>query len=102
MKMKSAFVLSTLLVSAAQLAVAGDITGTVTISGNVPAEKEITPLNSDPTCGKLHTEKVSTSFYKVGPNKELGDVIVMLKGVSGKSTGASAAPAVLDQKGCLY
>ena len=25
-----------------------------------------------------------------------------LKGVTGKSTGASAPPAVLDQKGCLY
>jgi hypothetical protein len=26
----------------------------------------------------------------------------MLKGISGKSTGAAAEPVVLDQKGCLY
>jgi len=29
-------------------------------------------------------------------------VVVSLKGVTGKSTGASAPPAMLDQKGCLY
>jgi plastocyanin len=38
----------------------------------------------------------------VGPNHELADVVVSLKGVTGKSTGASAPPVVLDQKGCLY
>src|SRR5207247_887261 len=32
----------------------------------------------------------------------LADVVVSLKGVSGKSTGAAAAPAVVDQKGCEY
>jgi plastocyanin len=29
-------------------------------------------------------------------------VVVSLKGVTGKSTGASQPPVVLDQKGCLY
>ena len=29
-------------------------------------------------------------------------MVVSLKGVTGKSTGASAPPVVLDQKGCLY
>ncbi len=38
----------------------------------------------------------------VGPNHELKDVVVLLKGVTGKSTGASATPLVLDQKGCEY
>jgi hypothetical protein len=41
-------------------------------------------------------------FYVVGPGRELADVVVSLKGLGGKSTGASAAPAVLDQKGCQY
>ena len=36
------------------------------------------------------------------PKGELADVMVSLKGVTGKSTGASAAPLVMDQKGCLY
>jgi plastocyanin len=79
-----------------------DITGTVTLKGTPPPEKEITPLENDPTCGKLHPGKVFTHFYEVGPNGGLGDVVVMLKGISGKSTGASAPAVVLDQKGCLY
>ena len=36
------------------------------------------------------------------PNGDLADVVVSLKGIAGKSTGASAAPVVIDQKGCLY
>jgi plastocyanin len=44
----------------------------------------------------------TTHFYVVGPKGEFADVVVSLKGVTGKSTGASAPPAVLDQKGCLY
>jgi plastocyanin len=85
-----------------QAAAAADITGTVTLTGTPPPERPITPLKDDPTCGKFYTEMPTTHFFVVGPNKELADVIVMLKGVSGKSTGASAPPAVIDQKGCLY
>ena len=51
----------------------------------------------------MYNGKVPTThFYVVGPNGEFADVVVSLKGVTGKSTGASAPPAVLDQKGCLY
>jgi len=45
---------------------------------------------------------VKTRFYSVGANNGLADTVVMLKGISGKSTGASAAPLVVDQKGCFY
>ncbi|HYG33495.1 MAG TPA: carboxypeptidase regulatory-like domain-containing protein [Clostridia bacterium] len=85
-----------------QVAVAGDITGTITLKGTPPKEKEITPLKADPTCGKLHSETPTTRFYVVGAKGELADVVVSLQGVSGKSTGASATPAVMDQKGCEY
>lgn len=85
-----------------QAAAAADITGTVTLNGTPPPERAITPLKDDPTCGKFYTEMPTTHFFVVGPNKELADVIVMLKGVTGKSTGSSAPPAVIDQKGCLY
>jgi plastocyanin len=85
-----------------QVVSAADITGTVTLNGTPPPEKPITPLKDDPTCGKLHTEMPTTHFYVVGPNKELADVVVMLKGVTGKSTGGSAPAVELDQKGCLY
>jgi hypothetical protein len=87
-----------------QFASAGDITGTVTLNGTPPPEKEMTPVENDPTCGKLHDGKVFTQFYVVGANKGLGDVIVMLKGdtVKPQAADASTPPAVLDQKGCLY
>jgi hypothetical protein len=101
MKTTSLF-LAASLAAVAQAASAADITGTVTLNGNPPAEREITPLENDATCGKLHTGKVMTQFYVVGSNKELADVIVMLKNVTGKSTGASAQPQLIDQKGCLY
>lgn len=80
---------------------AADITGVITFKGTPPPEKEITPLEEDPTCGALHTDKPMTQFYVVGPNGELADVVVSLN-ITGKSTGASAPAVVLDQKGCLY
>ncbi len=81
---------------------AGDITGTVTLKGTPPKEKDITPLKEDPNCGKLHSEMPTTHFYVVGPNGALADVVVSVQGISGKSTGASAPPVTLDQKGCEY
>ncbi|HEX5220787.1 MAG TPA: carboxypeptidase regulatory-like domain-containing protein [Verrucomicrobiae bacterium] len=88
--------------AALHVANAGNITGKVTLSGTPPPEKEITPLKDDATCGKLTSGTPMTKFYVVGPNKELADVVVVVKGLEGKSTGASAAPAVVDQKGCEY
>ncbi len=81
---------------------AGDITGTITLKGTPPKERDIAPLKDDPTCGKMHSTTPTTRFYVVGGKGELADVVVSLDGVSGKSTGASAAPAVMDQKTCLY
>jgi plastocyanin len=87
-----------------QLAMAGDITGTITLKGTPPKEKDITPLKDDVTCGKFHTEMPTTHFYVVGPKGELADVVVSVQGpgIGGKSTGAGAAVAMLDQKGCEY
>jgi len=88
--------------AALQIGNAGNITGKITLSGTPPPEKEIAPLKEDATCGKLTSGTPTTKFFVVGPNKELADVIVVVKGLEGKSTGASAAPAVLDQKNCEY
>jgi plastocyanin len=85
-----------------QIATAGNLTGKVTLGGTPPPEKEITPLKEDATCGKLQSGTPMTKFFVVGPNKELADVVVVVKGLEGKSTGASAASAVLDQHGCQY
>ena len=90
------------LIGVCQTGAAADITGVITLTGTPPAEKEITPLMENPDCAKMHATTPTTHFYVVGPNHELADVVVSLKGVTGKSTGASQPPAVLDQKGCLY
>jgi hypothetical protein len=90
------------LTAALQVASAADITGTITLKGAPPKEKEITPVMEDANCSKMHTSAPTTHFYVVGAKGELADVIVSLQGVSGKSTGASAPPMVLDQKGCEY
>lgn len=91
-----------LVVAALQLSYAGDITGTITLKGTPPKEKDITPLKDDVNCGKLHTDMPTTHFYVVGPNGGLADVVISVEGISGKSTGASAPPVTLDQKGCEY
>jgi plastocyanin len=88
--------------AALQVATAGNITGKVTLKGTPAPEKEITQIKDDANCGKLHTAPVKTRFYVVGAGGELADAVVMLKGITGKSTGASAAPLVIDQKGCEY
>jgi len=90
------------LAAATQMTFAGDITGVVKLTGTAPAEKTITPLKDDPQCGKLQTETPTTHFYTVGAGGELADVIISVEGISGKSTGAGASAALLDQKGCTY
>ncbi len=101
--MNKTTVLFALAISATLATVSGgEITGTVILKGTPPKEKEITPLKEDANCGKLHTEMPTTHFYVTDSKGELADVIVSLEGMSGKSTGASAPPAELDQKGCEY
>ena len=101
--MKASPVLLLIALLAVSTAVrAADIIGTITLKGTPPAEIPITPLMDNPDCAAMHKTTPTTHFYVVGPNGELADVVVLLKGVTGKSTGATAPPVVLDQKGCLY
>ena len=90
------------LMAGLQVVSAADITGTVTLKGTPPEEKKITPVMEDANCSKLHATVPTTHFYVAGPKGELADVVVSLQDISGKSTGASAPPVVLDQKGCEY
>jgi plastocyanin len=99
---KTTVLLTLWAVAALTAAQAGDITGTITLKGTPPAEKSITPLKEDPTCGKLHSDTPTTRFYVTGANGALADVVVYLEGISGKSAGASAAAVTMDQKGCEY
>ena len=95
------------VLAATSITRAADITGTITLIGTPPPEVPITDIMSDANCGPMYKETPTTHFYVVGPNGEFGDVVVSLKNgdgsaITGKSTGASAAPVVLDQKGCQY
>jgi plastocyanin len=101
--MKKSFSLLSLgIISAMQLVRAGDITGTITLKGTPPAAIEISPIRDNPDCSALYPGDLpKTKFYVVGANGELADVVITVKGVPA-SSGASAAPVVLDQKGCLY
>ena len=103
MKTKSVFSIIT-LAAGLQFATAGDITGVITLKGTPPPEVPNTYVMDEPTCGKLHTTTPTSHHYIVGANGGLANVVVQLKGngINGKSTGASATPVVMDQKGCLY
>jgi plastocyanin len=101
MKINSAIVLLTGL-AAVQSVGAADITGTVTLKGTPPPERAITFAKEDPNCGKLMAEAPKTKFYVVGAKGELADTIVMLKNPPSRSSGATAAPVILDQKGCQF
>src|ERR1041385_3644492 len=79
---------------------AGDISGTITLKGTPPAEKPI-DKSADKNCGTSPTPP-TTHHYIVGPKGELANAVISLKGMDGKSTGASAAPVVLDQLHCEY
>ena len=89
-----------------QAASAADIIGVITLQGTPPKEADIGPKMTEvsPDCAAMYApdKMPTTHFYVVGPKGEFADVVVSLKGVTGKSTGASAPPAVLDQKGCVY
>jgi len=103
--MKTSAVLVTAVAAfAATACLAGEITGTVTLKGTPPKERDIAPLKDDPNCGKFHSTMPTTHFYVVSAKGELADVVISLQGegLSGKSTGASAPAVVMDQKGCEY
>jgi plastocyanin len=101
MKLNQTLAIFASITTALQLATAGNITGKVTLKGTPPPEKEITGV-TDPVCSAAHTSPMKTRFYVVGAGGELADAVVMLKGISGKSTGASAPAILIDQKGCEY
>jgi len=97
MNKTTVFITLTGFVAVWQLAQAGEISGTVTLKGTPPAEVKI-DKSADAHCGAPGT----THHYVVGPKGELANVVVFLDGISGKSTGPSAPPVILDQKGCEY
>ncbi len=102
MKLNQSLALVAGFTAALQFATAGNITGKVTLKGTAPAEKDITGV-TDAACSAGHTTPMKTRFFVVGSGGELADTVVILKGVpNAKSTGDTAAPLLIDQKGCEY
>lgn len=102
--MKShSIVLTAFAVSAAcASAFAGDIKGKITLKGTPPQNPIVKDFAADLNCGRLVKKDVFIPYCVLGPGGELADVFVTVKEMSGKSTGASAPPAVLDQTNCAY
>jgi plastocyanin len=103
---KALFILAVGFLAAWQAAFAADITGVITLKGTPPAEVDIGPkmMEASPDCAAMYPpgKLPTTHFYVVGPNGGFADVVVSLKGSFAPASTPMPAPAVLDQKGCLY
>lgn len=83
-------------------AIAGDITGKVTLNGKAPAESTI-DVAGNAFCKAHHSTPVLTTKYVVAADGGLANVLVYVKdGLAGKKFPAPTTPAVLDQVNCLY
>jgi hypothetical protein len=81
----------------------GTITGRVILKGTPPPELMVTQIGSDPSCGRLHTQPVTTRYYVVSTNGGLADTFVFIRsGLEGKRFATPSTPVLIDQTGCLY
>lgn len=86
--------------SSVRVDLGSQITGRITLKGTPPPERAV-PL--DASCGRLHTNSVTTRFYLVDDNGGLADVFVYIKdGMREQHFRPPALPALLDQVGCEY
>lgn len=81
---------------------AATVTGIVKYDGDVPQFNEI-KMDADPICLAKHTSAVFPETLVLGANKELANVLVVVKsGYAKKDYPVPTEPAVLDQEGCHY
>jgi hypothetical protein len=104
MNLKQSLVAVTGLAVALQFAAAGNITGKVTLSGDRSGRKGNHPAEGRRVSAANWSRHADDQVFCRRPEQGTGRRGVMLKSDSlkGKSTGATAAPVVLDQKGCEY
>lgn len=97
----SAFLISLAVASCSlQVALAGDVTGKVTLQGTPPPEKSIA---FDDTCTHLNPTVTTTRHYVVGADNGLANVFVYIsKGLEGKTFPAPTQAAEINQVGCNY
>lgn len=84
-------------------ATAGEIKGSITVDGPVPANAPI-KMNADPICARNASGNETQETYLVGADgKSLGNVFVYVKdGLNGLTFDPPTQPVVIDQKGCRY
>jgi len=100
MKKLTWFLSILVLAGSLQWAVAGDITGKITLKGTPPAPITI-PY--DDTCSKLHPTVLTTRHYVVGKDNGLANVFVYIsKGLEGKKFTPPTEAVELNQVGCNY
>lgn len=82
---------------------AGNISGTIGITGNIPKPAMI-DMSMDHSCMKLYGGKqVASPLVEVNPNSTLKNVFIYVKnGLANKKYPAPADPVVLNQQGCMY
>ncbi len=78
-----------------------DVTGKVTLTGPAP-EMKVIDMSATPECAALHPDPVTEQTVIVGDKGELKNVVVSIKKTPDLKGDAPVAPAVLDQKGCMY
>jgi hypothetical protein len=83
-------------------ATAGDVKGTVTLTGAAPKNEPIR-MNADPICVKQATGPQSQETFMVSGDGKLANVFVYVKDGLGNYIYDPPAPGtMLDQKGCRY
>jgi len=81
-------------------AVAGGLTGRVTLLGAPPSE---IPIDLGPICGTVHPEPATTRHYVTSSDGGLANVLVYIKsGLENGRFAVTTSPPVLDNVGCLF
>jgi len=78
------------------------VMGRVRFEGAAPAHTRIN-MSTDPSCAKAHAGAVVSDEFVVGNDGALGNVVVFISdGLGDRSFDVPSAPAVIEQKGCVY
>lgn len=80
----------------------GVVTGQIKFDGPLPKAMPIA-MRSDPTCASEHPQPVRSEDVVPGQNGTLENVIVFVsQGAENRTYDVPQAPALMEQKGCLY
>lgn len=88
--------------SVANVSLSASVTGMVKFEGTVPKSTRI-DMSPDPSCARLHPSPVTTQEIMKDANGGLANVVVFISdGLGNRTFDLPSAPAVIEQKGCLY